>query len=314
MMLRSPLKRELCICRRVSPYDNIWNTVGTLNCPSTKKFALGQKTEQIMAANPCWSVAVFAHNEAQQIRGTLESIEAAAAGHPLEITVLANGCKDATGNVVRDYAKGRVHIRLIEIDLADKANAWNAYVHQPLTSDRCAEIRVHFFVDGDVRIGYKAFPELATALDEVPSANAAGGMPISGRDQESWRVRMVSQGLLAGGFYALRGSFVDRIHKQRIYMPLGFIGEDWLISYLANTNLGIGSLTQAPLVVFSTSAGFSFRSLNPLYPLESTASSCSSLNALLIAPKTNCKSWINYFWFEVCGGIFWIKFILSLID
>lgn len=227
------------------------------------------KADQLIAANPCWSVAVFAHNEAQLIRGTLESIEAAAAGHPLEITVLANGCQDATGNVVRDYAKGRAHIRLIEIELADKANAWNTYVHQALTSDRYAEIRIHFFVDGDVRIGDNAFAELMATLGEVPSANAAGGMPSSGRDREAWRVRMVSRGILAGGLYALRGSFVERIRKQHIHMPLGLIGEDWLVSYLANTNLDISSLTiQAPLVVFSTSAGFSFRSLNPLYPLD----------------------------------------------
>ena len=52
-------------------------------------------------------------------------------------------------------------------------------------------------------------------------------------------------------------------------MPLGHIGVDWLASYLANANPVIVSLTtQAPLVVFSTSTGFSFRSLNPPYPLD----------------------------------------------
>ena len=56
-----------------------------------------------MAANPCWSIAVFAHNEAQLIRATLENIETAASSHLVEITVLANGCKDATVNIVRDY-------------------------------------------------------------------------------------------------------------------------------------------------------------------------------------------------------------------
>jgi glycosyltransferase involved in cell wall biosynthesis len=56
-------------------------------------------TDLILTANPSWSVAVFAYNEAQLIRDTLESIEAAVAGHPIEITILANGCKDATGNL-----------------------------------------------------------------------------------------------------------------------------------------------------------------------------------------------------------------------
>jgi len=56
-------------------------------------------TDLILSSNPSWSDAVFAYNEAQLIRATLESIEAAIAGHPIEITVLVNGCKDATGNL-----------------------------------------------------------------------------------------------------------------------------------------------------------------------------------------------------------------------
>lgn len=216
-----------------------------------------------------WSAAVFAHNEARRIREAVESIEAAAAGHLLDITVLANGCTDRTGDTVRDVAKGRPHIRLIEIDLPDKANAWNVYVHDSITSGRSVEIRVHFFVDGDIRVGRDAFPALAAALEKVPSANAAGGMPTSGRDREAWRARMVARGTLAGNLYALRGSFVERIRAQNIRMPFGFIGEDWLVSFLAGTDLDAPRSTdQAPLVVFSPDAGFSFRSLNPLVPRD----------------------------------------------
>jgi len=56
-------------------------------------------TDLILATSPSWSVAVFTYNEAQLIRATLDSIEAAVAGYPIDITVLANGCKDATGNL-----------------------------------------------------------------------------------------------------------------------------------------------------------------------------------------------------------------------
>jgi hypothetical protein len=214
-------------------------------------------------------VAVFAHNEGRWICDALEGIEIAARGYEVDITVLANGCTDTTGDAVRNFAKDRTHIRLIEIGLADKANAWNVYVHESLTSDRCAAIRAHVFVDGDIRVGEGAIPALAAALDEVPSANAAGGMPTTGRDREGWRTRMVAGGTLAGGLYALRGSFVDRIRQRHIRLPIGLIGEDWLVSFLAGSNLGADQASeQVPFIVFCTEAGFSFNSLDPFVPRD----------------------------------------------
>jgi hypothetical protein len=214
-------------------------------------------------------VAVFAHNEGRRICDALESIETSALGFEVDTAVLANGYTDTTRDAVRNFAKHRMHIRLIEIGLADKANAWNVYIHEALTPDRCTATRAHVFVDGDIRVGKGAIPALAAALEEVPSANAAGGMLTTGRDREKWRTRMVAGGTLAGGLYALRGRFVDRIREQDIRLPIGFIGEDWLVSFLAGTNLGVDrSSDQAPLIVFSTGAGFAFKSLDPFVPRD----------------------------------------------
>lgn len=213
---------------------------------------------------PSWAVVVFAYNESRRIRAALESVARAAGGHDIEVVVLANGCRDHTARVVRACADVLPRLTLVEIDLPDKANAWNVYVHEVLTADRVRRTDVHFFTDGDVRIEPDALPLLASALREVPSANAAGAIPATGRDRDAWRARMVANGNLAGNLYALRGNFVERVRQRRIRMPIGLFGEDRFVSWLAATDLGAPDESEpGPRCVFHGGAQFSFRSLSP---------------------------------------------------
>ncbi|MGH8597254.1 MAG: glycosyltransferase family 2 protein, partial [Gammaproteobacteria bacterium] len=108
-----------------------------------------------------------------------------------------------------------------------------------------------------------ALPSLASALDEFPNAKAAGGMPATGRDRDAWRLRMVQFGRLAGNLYALRGSFVRRLRERQIRMPVGLIGEDFLVSWLVATGIeSRAMLAEGPQCVFNPAAQFSFRSLS----------------------------------------------------
>jgi hypothetical protein len=166
---------------------------------------------------------------------------------------------------VRELALTSPRLRVVEIPLGDKANAWNHYVHTlAIAAD------MHVFVDGDVQVEPGALPALAAALAEVPTANAAGALPTTGRDREAWRVRMLAHGTLAGGLYALPGAFVERIRQRAIRLPQGLIGEDWLVSVLANSDLQ--PLAMDPVagqrVVFARQAGFAFRSLSPWRPTD----------------------------------------------
>lgn len=214
-----------------------------------------------------WSIAVFAHNEARRIGAAIKSIVTAAGDHPIEIVVLANGCADRTADRVRDRAAGlpaSVGLVLIEIDRADKAHAWNLYVHDIRSLDEARPIAIHFFMDGDVRLEPKALPLLASAFEAAPGAQAVGGMPATGRDRVSWRERMVRHGSLAGNLYALRSSFVDAIRHRVIRMPVGLIGEDQFVSWLVANRLGVGpSPDHEPQCVFHVGAEFSFDSLSP---------------------------------------------------
>ena len=221
-----------------------------------------------------WSIAVFAHDEADRIAATLRSIVVAAQGVPVDVVVdvvvLANGCRDRTVEIVRELALQSNHLRVVEIALGDKANAWNHYVHNIAATAPAEVVAMHVFVDGDIRVEPGSFAALAAAFHQVPSANAVGALPTSGRDREAWSRRMIASGTLAGGLYALRGDFVERIRQRKIRIPQGLIGEDWLVSLFASSDLNpvALSLASAPRVAFAPDAGFSFRSLSPWHPAD----------------------------------------------
>lgn len=218
---------------------------------------------------PSWSLAVFAHNESGRIGAALQSIVQAAAGIDVEVWVLANGCTDATSDEVRACATVLPDLWLAEIDVADKANAWNVYVHELITPERAREIEIYFFMDGDVTLERDALALLASSLEEVPTAKAAGGMPATGRNRASWRARMVRNGTLAGNLYALRAGFVDTVRERRVRVPMGLVFEDSLVSWLVATQFGrTKTVGSNPHSIFCANAEFSFRSLSLLRPAD----------------------------------------------
>ncbi len=218
---------------------------------------------------PAWSLAVFAHNESGRIRSALESIVQAAAGRDVEVWVLANGCTDSTTEEVRACATLLPNLWMAEIDIADKANAWNVYVHELITPERAAGIETYFFMDGDVTLEPAALALLASSLNDVPTAKAAGGMPATGRDRASWRARMVSNGTLAGNLYALRASFVRTVREKKVRVPVGLVFEDSLVSWLVATQLGeTRTVGRDPQCIFCANAEFSFRSLSLRRPAD----------------------------------------------
>lgn len=217
-----------------------------------------------------WSVAIFAHNEAATLADAVRSAQIAGEGASTEIVILANGCRDNTVQIARDLALVYRNIHVIEIALADKANAWNHYVHEISAQLPFCDALMHVFMDGDVHVSAPSFGAFATAFDLYTSANAVGALPIAGRDQAAWRQRMTANGTLARGLYALRGAFLQRIRQLGIHIPHGFIGEDWLVSLFAKTDLGplSQSAQSVPKIVFARDAGFGFRSLSSLRPTD----------------------------------------------
>lgn len=213
------------------------------------------------SASEPWPVAIFAHNEAEHILACLESMAQAAPDRRLECFVLANACTDETEALVMKYAKEHPDNHLVSIEVGDKSNAWNVYVHEIAPT-----AEVHFFIDGDVEACPGALTELYAMLQAHPQANAAAALPVTGRSQRRGRREMMEGGELAGNLYALRGDFVSRVRQSGVRLPVGFIGEDSLVGALANWDLDPNGSWDENRVVPAPGAGFRFRSLSWLRP------------------------------------------------
>ena len=175
-----------------------------------------------------WSVAVFARNVATTLKPCLDSIAENCVGHPAAVHVLVNGSTDATEARAREFASVHAETRVHVLALGDKANAWNLYTH------RFAEpATVHFYVDGDGLVSPGAFAQLANTLAEDRRRRAVGALPGTGRDRVGVSYRMQACGRVSGNLYALGGGFVADLRARHLQMPVGLVGEDFLVSCLA---------------------------------------------------------------------------------
>jgi len=211
-----------------------------------------------------WSATIFAHNVARTIVACLDSVLSQLPGSGGRVFVLVNGSRDDTEKLVSRYADAHPDVTLVNLPLADKASAWNHYVHA--LSPR---VGFHFFVDADVCVSKDAFVAMLDTFGNAPGANAVGALPLSGRDRRGWSGRMLTHGRLAGGLYALRGSFLDELRQRAVRLPAGLIGDDLLVSCLVKGALGPQGLLQpSERLVFAPAAGFSFTPLSIRRPRD----------------------------------------------
>lgn len=187
-------------------------------------------------AEAAWPVMVLAHNEAEGIEASLDSIFSSEPGQALEVFVMANGCTDNTEELVRRYGLHRSKVHLVSIKLGDKCNAWNWFIHNT-ASLLCPGRETYFFTCGDVRIVPGSLGALGRSLDRDAYANGAAAPPGSGRSVEHVREAQTKEHALVGGLYALRGSFVQRLQAAAVRIPLNFEGDDALIGTLLQWDL-----------------------------------------------------------------------------
>jgi glycosyltransferase involved in cell wall biosynthesis len=170
-------------------------------------------------------IAVFAHNESQNITACLESVKRAIKVGD-SCYVLNNGSSDNTGTLVNEFIKTNSFCNLIAIEMGDKANAWNVFVHElNITAS------LFCFLDGDCVITPNSIDALEKCSKDNPFANAVAALPHEQTSKKN-REEMLRDGGLAGNLYALSRNFVDRIRSNNIRLPLGLIGDDSLIGAL----------------------------------------------------------------------------------
>ncbi|MGF1456544.1 MAG: glycosyltransferase [Alphaproteobacteria bacterium] len=126
------------------------------------------------------SIIIPASNEEAYIGACLHSIfqsdlPADLAGLPLEVIVVANGCTDNTGAIVRQFAgmaeSQGWHLQLLELDTAGKLTALNA-------GDAAATGTVRLYVDADVTVEPALVAQLWRALDRPEPAYGSGTITV----------------------------------------------------------------------------------------------------------------------------------------
>ena len=203
-----------------------------------------------------YSVVVFAYNVSAHIASCIERIFE----NPIDVDVyiIANGCSDSTEQIVKGLQAEHNNLHLVSLPIADKASAWNYYIYNVANN-----AAVHFFVDGDITIEKNALSSIINTINRNPSVNIVGGVPIVGRDKDGWIQRMKVYGRVSGGLYALQNDFIEKIRHHHVKLPIGFVGDDFLVSSLAKNMLDFRGFNSAsPRLIIDSSAGFSFQQIS----------------------------------------------------
>lgn len=208
-----------------------------------------------------WPVMVLAHNEERHIGACLDSIFAADPGAPFKVFVMANGCTDRTEEIVRRYQRDQPSVHLISIELGDKCNAWNVFIHETVPAN-CPDSEIYFFMDGDARAMPGSFSAMARVMREDPKAHGVGAPPASGRSIGRDREQVLKERHMVANLYALRGTFVERCRAAGVRIPLKLEGDDGLIGALVRWDLNPKQEMDVQLIAPCPDAGFIFESFS----------------------------------------------------
>jgi glycosyltransferase involved in cell wall biosynthesis len=165
-------------------------------------------------------------------------------GEPLDIVCVINGSTDHTADAARTFFAAHplpgASLRVVEIERAGKANAWNRYVGY--LSAPWAETL--FLLDADIRLpGADTLSHLADALIAHPDAVAAVDVPVKtfGESGAGAAQRTLSRAAaelaatgapkLCGQLYAARAASL-----RKIPMPEGLLVEDGFLKAMLLTD------------------------------------------------------------------------------
>ncbi|WP_417205770.1 glycosyltransferase [Antarctobacter sp.] len=181
-------------------------------------------------------VIVPASNEAALIGGCLEALLASRDSGPVEVIVVANGCKDDTASVARSYAGHAAergwHLQVIDRAEGGKPGALNA-------GDAAARAATRVYLDADVTVTPDLLAQLAKAL-AVPTPRYASGQveiaaatPVSRAYARIWRRVPFMRDVVPGcGLFAVnaagraRWDRFPKIISDDIYVRLHFRPEE----------------------------------------------------------------------------------------
>lgn len=201
------------------------------------------------------AIAIFAHNEEKNIIACLQSVKKIMKPDD-KCFVLNNGSTDKTGLIVEDFSKSNTFCNLVTIDMGDKSNAWNFFVHE-----LGIQAEIFYFIDGDCEVRGDSLNSLEECIKLNPDANVAAAIPL---EECSVKIRetMLKEGGLAGALYAIPRHFVERLRASNVRLPIGYIGDDSLIGALAYWDLEPRGTWDIKKIIVCKDAEYFYRRLS----------------------------------------------------
>lgn len=174
-------------------------------------------------------LAIFLGRESLETSSRTLSLALQAVPEDTTIELLVNGNPALANALVAflqqqggEYLPSRV--RVWNIALGDKANAWNIYIQYIWAGETLA-----FFIDGYIRLFPDSLRSLVRALEARPSALGGTGVPSVGRSSGALRSEMLAHGGFHGNLCCIRGAVIAELRRRNVRIPLGLYRVDSLM-------------------------------------------------------------------------------------
>ncbi|MGR5320210.1 glycosyltransferase family A protein [Vibrio sp. DNB22_19_1] len=185
-------------------------------------------------------INVLAYNEADFIERCLNSIDqslSTLSNTHAEISIICNGCLDDTYPVTQRYCQNKDGWQSFDIPLGDKANAWNYAIE--LGNDAPL---LTIFIDGDCTITPGSLESIIQSYHNHPDCYIIAGIPkTQGRTTNETKIKTLNGEALSGNFYALTPCFMDKVYQLNFRLPIGLIGDDSLLAWVASHNFKLSN-------------------------------------------------------------------------
>ena len=207
--------------------------------------------------NHSFQLCVFAYNLENTIQQSLKSLIDSCGQYRPDIYVMVNGCKDNTYQKVANLTQVYSSIIPIEIQLGDKSNAWNTFVHQYYDG-----YSVVVFADGDLTFEENAVANIVDYFQLNHSYLAVCGFPcLKGRGAKALRAGLLREHHFTGNLYLLAPEFLKNVIAQKVCLPTGLIGDDSMLGFLSATNLCSGADKPSDNISVCTNAVYIYEPL-----------------------------------------------------
>jgi glycosyltransferase involved in cell wall biosynthesis len=228
-------------------------------------FALGlliNHAKEYTVTQASYNIVMFAYNEANNLANSVTAVANNCDNNLHKFYLMANGCTDKTVEVA-EALKRKLNfdkMEVINIELGDKCNAWNHYVHNVADEEPLC----HFFVDADVIFSQQCFPLLVEKIAKAnDSCHIIAGMPLSGRNLEFYQSLVTERFCFFGNLYGMHQRYLKLVKEKNFKLPIGLNWIDSFLTKAANTDIQFIQRNLPDRVIHLPGVGFHFESLSP---------------------------------------------------